>query len=150
MVRNDSKVVSDASVVDGIVRVGSEASYSATILVAKHWYFASKATPSECAVSVWEACFGVMLGVGLGSSSAASSQVINLVGGGLVIGWNPADPKSAQKQNHNLGIGWGREFGVKLLGDGFRENAPPPTGETQVRYKTTDIPIIFLFYTYSF
>jgi hypothetical protein len=54
-----------------------------------------------------------------------------------------------QNQAFNFGIGVGRKFGVKTLGDGIVENQPLPAGETQVRFKTTDITAPFAFFSYN-
>ena len=87
-----------------------------------------------------------MIGVGLGGTSSGSngSQVINFVGVGLTVGGGVDADKTTQ---WNIGYGVGRKFGVRVLGDGFTKDAPPPSGETQIRTKTIDMNAQFLFFT---
>jgi hypothetical protein len=151
--------------VGGNVRVNDAHRNSASLLLAKHWYFSGERYRFSplgdagarnvndhkyrgCTVALADGCFGVMLGVGIGSSGTSQSQVISMVGAGVLFGWNRAGT-DVQNAGHNVGIGIGRSFGVQVLGDGFHENAPPPAGETQVRYRTTDVKTYFIFYTYS-
>jgi hypothetical protein len=91
-------------------------------------------------------CLGGMIAVGLGGnqSGTGGTQVINFVGIGLTVGGGSSVDTTTQ---WNLGIGYGREFGVKRLGDDFIANSPPPNGETQVRFQTTDVSAPFLFFT---
>jgi hypothetical protein len=150
-VNSDREIVSNASIVDGVVRVTDGQRNSATLLVAKHWYFSGHRLRSPdpvCTVGFWGGCLGLMAGVGVGSTGTGSSQVISLIGGGLIYGWN-RDNTDVQKAGHNLGIGIGRSFGVQTLGNGFHADAAPPAGETQVRYQKSDVRALFIFYTYS-
>lgn len=148
MIRNSRKVISDASVVNGIVRANSEHTWQSTLLLAKHWYFENPNTKQCLLKKDYQLCLGVFVGVGLGGG-ASSNQIIDMIGGGLLLGFGPGTD-NVQKQAHNVGIGVGRRFNVKVLGDGISANAPLPAGETQVRFKITDITAPFLFYTYKF
>jgi len=145
MVRNAKPAVTDATIVNNVVRVNSQARYEASLLVAKHFYpFRNDRCGTQMAA---RDCVGAMVGAGLGSSSD-TGRLINMIGVGLTLGGQlvAADGKSASSA-WNFGIGVGRKFGVQTLGDGFTENAPPPQGETQVRYKTRDASAEFIYFT---
>lgn len=129
----------------------------------RSFYFTKQAPnstdPNErmCSTADWgwssDFCGGLFLAVGVNPSSgngSGSSHLVDMVGGGLLVGFGKVKDGGPFDKQHNLGIGIGRRFGVKTLGDGFSHNSPPPTGETQVRYKTTDFTAPFLFYTYNF
>jgi hypothetical protein len=152
LIRNNRRAVSDASIVGGVVRVTSQSSYDVSLLVARHFY-PFKPDGDKCVTSpptnvgYWTECVGMMVGVGLGSSGGGSgggTQLINMVGLGVTYGGGVGPDKST---SWRFGLGVGRKFGAKVLGDGFSENAPPPSGETQVRYKTQDTTAPFLFFT---
>ena len=151
LIKNTKSAISNASIVNGTVRASSQSNYEASVLVARHFYPFS--TEKNCSKNDTKtACFGMMVGVGLGGSNSGSgsSQVINFLGLGIELGSPtqvaPAD-KSPDLTSWNFGIGVGRKFGVQVLGDGFANNAAPPSGETQVRYKTIDITAPFIFFT---
>ncbi len=148
LVRNSKKAVSDATITSGIVRANQSSTYEGTLLVARHFY-PFREGRKKCGVAgssgmQWSDCLGGMVGVGIGSSSGANSQFINFIGIGLTVGGGIGD--DAARAWH-LGLGVGRKFNVKTLGDGFAENAAPPAGETQVRYQTKDITAPFAYFT---
>jgi len=144
--------VGEATIVDGRVRSGSTASQEASILVSNHIYpFAGK---GECEAAAdgtalldavarrLQRCVGLMVGVGLGTAGGSGdSQLINFAGIGLSIG----GPPIGNKRGWHLGLGIGRKFNVKTLGDGFKEGEPPPGTESQVRYKTIDTSAKFIY-----
>lgn len=144
--------VGEATVVDGKVRSSSSASQEASILVSNHIYpFAGKGECEAAAdgTAVLDAvarrlqrCVGLMVGVGLGTAGGSGdSQLINFAGIGLSIG----GPPTGNKRGWHLGLGIGRKFNVKTLGDGFKEGEPPPGTESQVRYKTIDTSAKFIY-----
>ena len=148
--------VGEAAVVDGVVRSDSRASQEASLLVARHFYpFSDKSRCGEGEEKELGAklaknfgrCFGMMVGVGLGTAGGSGdSQLINFAGIGLTIG---GGVYKAGKTNWNFGVGVGRKFNAKVLGDGFKEGAPPPGTETQVRYKTVDTEAKFIYFSTS-
>lgn len=147
LLKNSPAVVSEATVVNGVVRANSVQKYQTDLVLARHWYFGSKdEKDSECTVHWIGACFGLMVTVGLGGN-----QVVDMIGGGFLIGFG-GDMHGINRQNqpHNIGVGMSRRFNVKTLGDGIALNAPLPAGETQIRYQTMDINAPFFFYTYNF
>lgn len=145
-----AKSVSDATIVNGLVRVNSTSQNQASLLVARHfypWRVKRECVSSEGVTSsqFWATCFGAMIGVGLGNAgSSNSNQIINFAGIGLTLGGSVNANDSVA---WNFGVGVGRQFNVKVLGDGFKENEAPPPGETQVRYKTIDTNSPFVFFT---
>lgn len=149
VIRGSKESVSDATIVNNTVRVNSQASSEATLLVARHFYpfkgrDCSKGTGRTTTQYLGD-CLGGMIGVGLGSSSGGNgSQVINFVGVGLTLGGGIDTDKTTQ---WNFGYGFGRKFNVKVLGDGFTKDTAPPPGETQIRTKTVDMNAQFIFFT---
>jgi hypothetical protein len=135
--------VSNATIVNGVVRVTSKSTAEASVLVARHFYPFDN---GKCSASTTtkRPCVGGMIGLGLGSSAAGSNQLINFIGAGLTVGSPSTDNTTTAWQ---FGIGIGRRFNYQVLGDGFVENAAPPVGETQVRYKTIDVNAPFAFFT---
>lgn len=148
--------VGEATIVDGVVRSDKRASQEASLLVARHFYpFSDKRRCGEgdgvsgvtTALLAAGRCVGAMVGVGLGTAGGSGdSQLINFAGIGLTIG---GGVYSAGKTNWNFGVGVGRKFNAKVLGDGFKEGAPPPGTETQVRYKTVDTEAKFIYFSTS-
>jgi len=142
------------------VRVNSEVRHESALLVARHFYPGNpgRRCAQDGRFSVRESddnwdgvkgffstCVGAMVAVGLPTSGAANGQVINFAGLGLALGSGPAMQDSPLAWH--LGFGWGRKFNTRVLGDGWTENAAPPPGETQVRYKNIDVPARFLYFT---
>lgn len=151
VIKPQRKGVADAAIVNNIVRANTVASHEATLLVARHFYpFRPKdkkcsVTDSTARSEFWTDCVGAMVAVGVsGGGSSGNSQVINFAGVGLTIGGGIAN---SQSTSWHFGAGYGRRFNVKVLGDGFSENAAPPAGETQVRYKTVDVAAPFVYFT---
>src|SRR5262249_24820517 len=63
-----------------------------------------------------------------------SEKTIDAAGGGILFGCRRQPDKP---DSFNIGFGLLVDQNVKILGDGFKENAAPPAGETQVRFKET-------------
>lgn len=157
-IKNRSPIVSDAVIVNGVVRATTIQNYQTELIFGSHWYFQGS-NDATCG-PVWIAdkplkagCLGIFLGVGVGGSNSAS-QLIDFVGAGLIWGFgdvfNANGGIDAQTKKHSIGIGIGRKFNVKHLGDGFVHNQAPPSGETQIRYDVRDTVAPYLFYTYNF
>jgi len=155
---NHTPVISDATIVNGVVRANTIQNYQTSIIFGSHWYFQAE-DGDECGPT-WIAhsmngmgCLGLFMGVGVGGGNS-SSQLIDFVGTGLIWGFGKVEKKDGtidpQSKKHSIGIGIGRRFNVKSLGSGFAANQAPPAGETQVRYDTRDTFAPYLFYTYNF
>lgn len=151
---NKQPVISNATIVNNIIRADSIQQSQSEILLTRHYYLSTQdgdcksfKKDNESIFLDNATCVGFFVAVGV-SNANTTSQLFDLVGGGIIAGFGPVKG-SKQLRQHNIGLGWGRRFGVKQLGDGFSNNAPPPIGETQVRYKNIDIPVVFLMYTYT-
>jgi|CXWL01.1.fsa_nt_gi hypothetical protein len=158
---NEQPVVSNASIVNNTVRADTIQQSQPELVLTRHYYNADGNTCkgagefSRGLFNVFDknSCIGGFVAVGISSSS----QLIDMFGVGVLFGFGKVFEKgtdgklseNAQLRQHNFGIGIGRRFGVKQLGDGFTNNVAPPTGEPQVRYKTVDIPVWFLMYSYT-
>jgi hypothetical protein len=141
---NNKDVISDATIQNKIVRANSSQRSQPAFLVARNFYFDHE--DGSCLWTSIESCPGLFLAAGI--TGSGQSSIIDFLGGGLLLGFGGG--KKTSDQQHHIGIGIGRRFGVRLLGDGFSANTPPPDGESQVRYKSTDITAPFIFYTYNF
>lgn len=144
-----------------MVRVSGEVRQESSMLVARHFYpwnpgrrcaDGGRFTTKEGDDGTWApitgffaSCVGAMVAVGLPTSGAVNGQVINFAGFGIAVGSGPATPSDPLAWH--FGFGWGRKFNLRVLGDGWSENAPPPAGETQVRYKTLDVGARFAYFT---
>ena len=154
-IKNRSPIVSDAVIMNGVVRATSIQNYQTELIFGSHWYFQGEGEAACGPHWIRNAgCLGIFLGVGVGGSNSAS-QLIDFVGAGLIWGFGDvikADGKTidAQTKKHSIGVGIGRRFNVKHLGEGFSPNQAPPAGETQIRYDVRDTLAPYLFYTYNF
>lgn len=156
-IQNRSPIVSDAIIVNGVVRATTVQNYQTELIFGSHWYLQG-ANDHECGRILGKflqgaGCLGIFLGVGVGGSNSAS-QLIDFVGTGLLWGFgdvqNADGTRDPQAKKHSIGIGIGRRFNVKHLGEGFAPNQPLPAGETQIRYDVRDTVAPYLFYTYNF
>jgi hypothetical protein len=143
------------------VRVNSEVRQESAMLVARHFYpwnpgrrcaqggrFSTNKSDDSITAPItgfFASCVGAMVAVGLPTSGAVNGQVINFAGVGLAVGSGPATEDNSLAWN--LGFGWGRKFNARVLGDGWVENAEPPEGETQIRYKSIDVGARFFYFT---
>ena len=143
LIKPKQKTVREASVINGKVVVTSESKVENTLMVLKSFPI-SKTTHSNCqGASQWASCAAWMIGAGFNIGSQGSAgQVIDFLGVGLTVGSGQEADKAAAWY---AGIGIGRRFNQKVLGDGLRENEPLPAGETQIRYKHIDATAPFVF-----
>lgn len=129
--RNKTPLVTDATVENGgVVRVREEERWAARVLLETHWY-----SNWTCQVL----CTGPFIGAGLSTENLIDALLF-----GFVVGSGPRVDKL--KPKYNVGIGTGRRFKVKTLGDDIQPNAALPPGETEVRYKKTDITVYPVFF----
>ncbi len=115
-------VISEAAVVDGVIRATKETSQQAKALLEGHSYFLcdKKKTKGD------HGC-GPYVGV-----VADSNDVLAGVSIGFMWGWKSTQPDTSQ--GFSLGLGVLLENDVKDLADGFHEGEPLPPGETQIRF----------------
>lgn len=121
--------VKDAAIIDGVVRVTDEDDKLARVLLESHYFFVSRKHFPGNLVDAGQWGWGPFIALQPGTD-----EVIEAVGGGLMIGFRR--PGDASGSSWNIGIGGVSDLNVKVLGDGFVENMAPPGAETAVRYKT--------------
>jgi hypothetical protein len=85
-----------------------------------------------------------MVAAAMPTSGAVNGQIINFLGVGLAIG---GGVRQSNDFNWHFGVGWGRKFNARTLGDGWTEGEAPPGTETQIRYKSIDVPAKFVYFT---
>jgi hypothetical protein len=154
--------VTDASVFDNKIRVNSVIRQQSALLVARHFYpwnpgrrcvdrgtFANTEEGRDTffggVKGFFSNCFGMMVAAATPTSGSTNGQIINFLGAGLAIGGGIVGTNA---YNWHFGIGVGRKFNTKVLGDGWVEGAAPPAGETQVRYKEIDVHAEFVYFTF--
>ena len=132
--------VDEAQIIDNIVRVDKESNARARIMLESHYFF----TPNH---KFW----GINIGDwGLGPFIAlqpGTDEIIEAIGAGLMIGFKRQGESSS---SWNFGLGVVVDPNVKILGDGFLPNQPPPGEETSIRYKEKAQTGILLVSSFSF
>jgi hypothetical protein len=98
-----------------------------------------------CGYSIPKEHFGIGPYVGV---QPGSSDVIDAVGGGVMVGLRTDSILNGDSVN--LGLGYFADPNTRVLGDGFSENQSPPPGETQVRYKDVTKSGVMLQMSYGF
>ena len=127
--------VESASIVEGIVRVDEERDATATIMLESHYLFKTGTT------------LGRDVGIGpfVVIQPGGSDEIVEAFGLGVMIGFKRKPETNADTSSWNLGVAYVIDPSVKVLGDGFEENQPPPAGETGIRFKeVSDTGILFL------
>lgn len=114
--------VESAEVVNDIVRVTSDNTDEARIVLESHWFF----------IPSWNEDVG--LGPFVSVNSSASADAISSFALGIMLGLR--DQKDTSKSSWNIGLGYIWDSDVQVLGDGLVANQPLPEGEMEVRYKT--------------
>jgi hypothetical protein len=154
--------VQEASVVNDKVRVSHLIRQESALLVARHFYpwnpgrrcreggyFATDAQERNTlggGVSGFLAnCVGLMVAAATPTSGAVNGQVINFLGAGLAIGGGIT---GTNQFNWHFGVGLGRKFNVRVLGEEWEDGKAPPPGESQIRYKHVDVEAEFVYFTF--
>lgn len=130
--------IDDAEVVNGIVRVKEEASVALGVALDAHYFWPIRKDADGKAM------------IGLGPFVAiqtSGDKAIDSLALGAMVGFR-RDANSTT--SFNLGLGLRVEPGVKTLGDGIEKNKPLPDGETDVRFKETDLRGIVVMFSASF
>ncbi|MDP1028202.1 hypothetical protein Q5H91_13340 [Sphingomonas sp. KR1UV-12] len=125
--------ISEAVIVDGKVRVTHQNNGRARIMLEGHHFFASNSAKTGV---------GPFIAVQPGSS-----EIIEAIGMGVMIGFRH---NTKSTQSFNIGVGIVLDPNTRVLGDGFRENQPPPGNETEVRYRETLQTGILVLTSFSF
>lgn len=133
--------VSDASIVDGRVRVTDQNNGRARIMLESHYFFVPcwklfRENPCEVDAYGIESAVQGQERWGFGPFIAVqpgSGEIIDAIGMGIMAGAR----RDGSRQSFNFGIGIVVDPNTRVLGDGFIENQPPPGTETEVRYRET-------------
>lgn len=120
----DNDRVSEASLVNGIVRVDDEDNGRARIMLESHYFF----TPDWKWTGLNKGVWGVGPFVSL---QPGTDNIIEAIGMGLMFGFR----RSGGNESFNLGFGMIVDPNTRILGDGVFADQPLPNGETEVRYK---------------
>jgi hypothetical protein len=120
----DNDRVSEASLVNGIVRVNDEDNGRARIMLESHYFF----TPDIPHTGLKKGDWGVGPFVSL---QPGTDNIIEAIGMGLMVGFR----RPSGNDSFNLGIGMVIDPNTRILGDGIVADQPLPLGETEVRYK---------------
>jgi len=115
------KQVTDAEIVNGIVRISEEKSIFIRIMLESHYFFVNTMHPKRGN--------GPFVAV-----SSSSDDIIESAALGWMIGFRRDEKES---QSLNFGLGVLLDPSVQHLGEGFEADKPAPAGETAIRYKST-------------
>lgn len=131
--------VESASIVEGYVRVDKERDATATVMLESHYFF--EMPPIGKNKKEWG------LGPFVAIQPGGSDEIIEAFGIGAMIGFR-REPKGTS--SWNFGVAYIVDPSVKVLGDGFEENEPPPANETEVRFKEVADTGILVIVSFSF
>lgn len=136
LANGDRDRVSDASIVNGIVRVNDEDNGRARIMLESHYFFTPGYPPEQ---ETW----GVGPFIAL---QPGTKDIIESVGIGVMVGFR----RGTGDESFNLGIGAVVDPNTRVLGDGIVADLPLPLGETSVRYKEEMQTGILIISSFSF
>ena len=114
------------------------------------------ANPSNCTLVGIGPFIAIEVGGGTSATPSASSPITGYALGVLFGLHHPkTDPSTGKAvandtSSWNFGIGFRVDPKAQVLGDGFAANAPPPAGETAIRYKSEPRPGVMLLSSFSF
>lgn len=133
--------IGSAEIINGTVRVIDQNNTPARLTLETHYFFKpNRAGPFGLREKMWG--FGPFIAV-----QPSDDRIIEAIGLGLMIGFRREETKT---DSFNLGVGLMIDPDTRVLGDGFAINAPPPPGETEVRYRETTQKGIVLMTSFSF
>jgi hypothetical protein len=118
--------VTNASVVDGVIRVDDEDNGRARIMLESHYFFTSK---GRTFLGVQPGDWGAGPFVAL---QPGTDDIIEAIALGGMIGFRRPNGGS---ESFNLGLGVVIDPNTRILGEGLVANQPLPGGETEIRYK---------------
>jgi hypothetical protein len=124
--------VNNATIIGGIVRVTDERNEVARVMLESHYFFVPKGDLNVLGLSkVPEKQWGHGPFVAI---QPGSNEIVEALAFGWMWGFKRSEDVK-DTNSWNIGIGFVVDPKVKVLGDGFVANQPPPAGETEVRYK---------------
>jgi hypothetical protein len=119
--------ITEAEIVNGIIRVKNSDNSRARIMLESHYFFKPRSKFFGLEKDMW--------GVGpFVAIQPGSEQIIEAIGLGIMFGFRRALDKP---ESFNLGFGIVIDPNTQILGDGLIANQPLPAGETEIRYKET-------------
>lgn len=136
--------VREASIIGGKVRVSHLVRNESALLVARQFYPWNPGKRCRGLVSDgWQNCFGLTVAAASPTTGGSNGQLVNFLGAGLAIG---GSVNGLSNSSFGLGIGIGRKFNTRVLGEGWVDGQDPPAGETQVRYRDIDVEAKFIYF----
>lgn len=123
--------ISDAELVNGIVRVRDENNGVARIMLESHYLFVqNRRGPFGTPSGRWG--HGPFIALQPGTD-----DIIEAIGIGWMLGFRRPVPPDGEDtgQSFNLGFGIVVDPNTRILGDGIVANQPLPDGETAIRYQ---------------
>lgn len=136
----DNDRIEEAAIVDGIVRVSDENNSRARIMLESHYFFTGNKRFLGSSAGNWG--IGPFIAVQPGSD-----EIIEAIGGGVMVGFRRAGDSNS---SWNLGLGIVVDPDVRILGDGFTANQPPPGSETDIRFKEKSQAGLLIISSFSF
>jgi hypothetical protein len=139
------KRVTNASIVNGLVRVSDTSSnVGIGFVLEAHYFFRDwllgSPTPRSCkGYNCTEAATGPFVAIEVGGGSSATPANNGPITGlamGWMVGFRHPDSAPTKNSSWNFGVGIRVDPKAQVLADGFIPNQPPPAGETAVRFKT--------------
>lgn len=143
---NRGSSISNAEVINGLVRVTEETPAVARIVLETHYLF----TCANGEKGNWCGKGSHLESSGHGPFLAiqpGQADLIQAIGMGWMLAFRH---KEGDTKSWNIGLGYMVDPKVKVLGDGIVANQPLPAGETQVRFKITARYSWFLVSSYTF
>lgn len=134
---SSDEAIDDAEIVNGVVRVKSNKKEQPRLVLEFHKYFWFNDGRKDGTRGL-----GPFVAV-----AATQDDLLSGVGIGFMYGLKA---KQSDPEGFSIGIGAILDADVKDLADGFSENAPPPGGETTVRFKQESRWSALLFVTRTF
>jgi hypothetical protein len=162
--------VTNASIVNGITRVtDTSGNVDVGFVLEAHYFFRDWdipfGGPAGCSSNTYaityhctDAAVGPFVAIEVGGGSSANPAAngpITAYALGAMVGFRHLDvvngvPTSSSTSSWNFGVGLRIDPHAQVLGGGFVANAPPPAGETAVRYQTEPRLGIMLLSSFSF
>lgn len=132
-------IVSEAEIVNGVVRSVENETQQARIVLETHRYLGCLGGDPQ---KVKRGCgpFGVV--------TTGADDILAGVGFGFMYGWKAPDEEKGT--GFSVGIGAVLDNEIRALADGFDDGKPLPSGETEIRFETEARWSALMFFTRTF
>lgn len=129
---NGKSSITDATVIDGVVRINKEHSRSVALMLETHYLVRM---PKWKIQDETEVGIGPFVAIRVADVNGVNNTASNVsaYGTGLMLGFS-----QQRLSSWNIGVGYFVDTQVKALGSGLAEGQPLPGTETAVRFKETD------------